>query len=186
MPQNDYIELHRKRQGYRLDFHERKRKKEARSAKHRSKLAHKTIGLKAKLYHKKRHSEKVAMKKTLKLHEERNAKTKDSDENVEKGAKPAYLLDREQQSRAKVLSNMVKQKRKEKAGKWAVPISAVKAQSDADVFKVVKSGKRQKKSWKRMITKVCVVPENFTRKPPKYERFIRPMALSRSFNQKFS
>lgn len=28
---------------------------------------------------------------------------------------PAYLLDREKQNRAKVLSNMVKQKRKEKA-----------------------------------------------------------------------
>ena len=33
-----------------------------------------------------------------------------------------YLLDRETQQRAKVLSNMVKQKRKEKAGKWDVPL----------------------------------------------------------------
>jgi ribosome biogenesis protein NSA2 len=31
-------------------------------------------------------------------------------------------LDRETQQRAKVLSNMVKQKRKEKAGKWDVPL----------------------------------------------------------------
>lgn len=31
------------------------------------------------------------------------------------GAVPPYLLDREGQSRAKVLSNMIKQKRKEKA-----------------------------------------------------------------------
>ena len=30
MPQNEHIELHRKRHGYRLDYHERKRKKEAR------------------------------------------------------------------------------------------------------------------------------------------------------------
>ena len=35
---------------------------------------------------------------------------------------PHYLLDRETQQRAKVLSNMVKQKRKEKAGKWDVPL----------------------------------------------------------------
>merc|ERR1712038_808757 len=112
----------------------------------------KMIGLKAKIYHKKRHSEKVAMKKTLKLHEEKNAKAKNKDENVEKGAKPAYLLDRETQSRAKVLSNMIKQKRKEKAGKWDVPLPSVKAQSDHDVFKVVKSGKRSKGSWKRMVT----------------------------------
>merc|ERR1712019_180759 len=177
MPQNNHIELHQKRQGYRLDYHEKKRKKEARAVKDRARKAHKMIGLKAKLYHKKRHSEKVAMKKTLKLHEECNAKAKDKDEKVDKGALPAYLLDRENQSRAKVLSNMIKQKRKEKAGKWDVPLPSVKAQSDAEVFKVMKTGKRQKKQWKRMVTKVCVVPDNYTRKAPKYERFIRPMGL---------
>lgn len=48
-----------------------------------------------------------------------------------------YLLDRDVQSRAKVLSNMIKQKRKEKAGKWDVPIPKVKAQGDSDVFKVI-------------------------------------------------
>ena len=31
------------------------------------------------------------------------------------------------------------------------------------------------KAWKRMVTKVTYVGEGFTRKPPKYERFIRPM-----------
>ena len=31
------------------------------------------------------------------------------------------------------------------------------------------------KAWKRMVTKVTFVGEGFTRKPPKYERFIRPM-----------
>ena len=45
------------------------------------------------------------------------------------------------------------------------------------MFKVLKSGKRQKKSWKRMITKVTFVGQGFTRKPPKYERFIRPTGL---------
>ena len=50
----------------------------------------------------------------LRMHEERKTKTKDS-QNVPEGAVPAYLLDREGQSRAKVLSNMIKQKRKEKA-----------------------------------------------------------------------
>ena len=34
---------------------------------------------------------------------------------VPEGAVPPYLLDREGQTRAKVLSNMIKQKRKEKA-----------------------------------------------------------------------
>ena len=31
------------------------------------------------------------------------------------------------------------------------------------------------KAWKRMVTKACFVGEGFTRKPPKFERFIRPM-----------
>ena len=72
---------------------------------------------------------------------------------------------------------MVKQKRKEKAGKWEVPIPTVKHISEAEVFKVLKSGKSRRKGWKRMVTKVTYVGENFTRKPPKFERFIRPMAL---------
>ena len=50
----------------------------------------------------------------IRMHEERQTKTRDN-QNVPEGAIPAYLLDREGQSRAKVLSNMVKQKRKEKA-----------------------------------------------------------------------
>lgn len=37
-----------------------------------------------------------------------------------------FLCYREQQSQAKVISNMVKQKRKEKAGKWEVPIPTVR------------------------------------------------------------
>lgn len=48
------------------------------------------------------------------MHEKRNTKEK-NEEKTPKGAVPAYLLDREGQSRAKVLSNMIKQKRKEKA-----------------------------------------------------------------------
>ena len=48
------------------------------------------------------------------MHEERKTKTRNNDK-VPDGAVPAYLLDREGQSRAKILSNMVKQKRKEKA-----------------------------------------------------------------------
>lgn len=63
-PQNEHIELHRKRHGYRLDHHEKKRKKESREVHERSHKARKLIGLKAKLYHKQRHAEKIQMKKT--------------------------------------------------------------------------------------------------------------------------
>nr|NVI75340.1 intronic protein 259 [Cucujiformia] len=67
---------------------------------------------------------------------------------------------------------------KEKAGKWDVPIPKVRAQGDAEVFRVVRTEKtRRRKAWKRLVTKVTFVGEGFTKKPPKLERFIRPMAL---------
>lgn len=175
MPQNEYMDRHRKLYGRRLDYEERKRKKEARLPKIRAKKAQQLRGLKAKLFNKERRNEKIQMKKKIHAHEEK--KVKKQEDKVEDGALPTYLLDRGVQSSAKVLSNMIKQKRKEKAGKWDVPIPKVRAQSDAEVFKVLRSGKTRRKAWKRMVTKVTFVGENFTRKPPKFERFIRPMAL---------
>lgn len=59
-----------------------------------------------------------------------------------------------------------------------MPLPKVRAQGETEVLKVIKTGKRQKKAWKRMVTKVCFVGDGFTRKPPKYERFIRPMVRS--------
>lgn len=176
MPQNEYIDLHRKRHGRRLDYEERKRKKEGRRAHEESRKAKKLRGLKAKLFNKKRHLEKIQIKKTLKMHEEKDTKQK-APEDMDPGARAKYLLDRELQQRAKILSNTIKEKRKEKAGKWDVPMPRVNAVSEADVFKVVKTGKSRRKGWKRMITKVCYVGDGFTRKPPKFERFIRPMCL---------
>lgn len=72
---------------------------------------------------------------------------------------------------------MVKQKRKEKAGKWAVPVPKVKAMSEDEMFNILRSGKRKNKAWKRVVNKICFVGDNFTRKNPKYERFIRPSGL---------
>jgi len=176
MPQNEYNELHTKRHGRRLDYEERKRKKEARKPHEMAEKAKKLRGIKAKMFNKKRHSEKIQMKKTIKMHEERNTKQKTTDKDSKYG-NPTYLLERENQMRGKVLSNTIKQKRKEKAGKWDVPIPKVKGVSEQDVFKVIKSGKTRRKAWKRMVTKVTFVGEGFTRKPAKFERFIRPMGL---------
>merc|ERR1711939_826968 len=124
----------------------------------------------------KRYVEKATMKKTIKAHQEKDAKAKDG-EQAKPGAVPAYLLDREQQKKTKVLSNMIKQKRKEKAGKWQVPLPKVKAMTEDEMFKILRSGKRKKKAWKRVVNKISFVGEDFTRKPPKFERFIRPSAL---------
>ncbi|KAG2445885.1 hypothetical protein HXX76_000489 [Chlamydomonas incerta] len=176
MPQNEHIELAQKRYGKRLDHDERKRKKQAREVHKRSAYAQKALGLKGKMFAKKRHQEKATMKKTIAMHEERDNKHKAQD-GAPQNAVPAYLLEREQVDRAKVLSNTIKQKRKEKAGKWEVPLPQVRPITEDEMFKVMKSGKRMKKSWKRMITKVTFVGQGFTRKPPKYERFIRPTGL---------
>jgi ribosome biogenesis protein NSA2 len=170
------MERHRKLHGQRMDAEERKRKKEARTVHAVSAFAQKAHGIRAKLFNQKRFKEKAAMRKTIAEHNERGNKHA-NDDAVADGAVPAYLLDREGVSRAKVLSNTVKQKRKEKAGKWDVPIPKVKPVADDEMFKVLKTGKSRNKAWKRMVTKVTFVGDNFTRKAPKYERFIRPTGL---------
>ncbi|KAL9683381.1 hypothetical protein QQ045_015203 [Rhodiola kirilowii] len=175
-PQGDYIDLHRKRNGYRPDHFERKRKKEAREVHKRSAIAQKALGIKGKMFAKKRYAEKAQMKKTLAMHEESTSRRK-VDDNVQDGAVPAYLLDRENTARAKVLSNTIKQKRKEKAGKWDVPLPKVRPVAEDEMFRVIRTGKRKTKQWKRMVTKATFVGPSFTRKPPKYERFIRPSGL---------
>jgi ribosome biogenesis protein NSA2 len=175
MPQNEYIELHQKRHGKRLDTEERKRKKEARKPHLLARKARFLRGMKAKLHNKERFKEKIQMRKAIKAHEEKSADVQTK--NIQEGALPTYLLDREQTNRTKVLSNMVKQKRKEKAGKWTTPIQKVKALSENEMFSVARSGKRKRKMWKRKINKITFVGDNFTRKPPKYERFIRPSGL---------
>lgn len=92
MPQNDYMDLHKKRYGERLDAVEKRRKKEARKTKVISKKAQTLRGIKAKIFNKERFKEKIQMKKTIKEHEEKNAKGKA--EPIEDGAVPAYLMDR--------------------------------------------------------------------------------------------
>ena len=79
------------------------------------------------------------------MHQERVNKHS-TNEDIKKGAVPAYLLDREQQTRAKVLSNTVKQKRKERAGKWEVPLNKVRPISEKEMFSVVRSGKTKRMS----------------------------------------
>lgn len=177
MPQNDYIEEHIKKHGRRLDHEERKRKKEAREGHRIAKDAQNLRGHKAKMFAKKRYAEKVSMKKKIKQHEESkvNGPSKPKEETGE--ALPTYLLDRQQPNSAKALSTSIKQKRLEKADKFSVPLPKVRGISEEEMFKVLKTGKRQNKSWKRMITKHTFVGEGFTRRPVKMERIIRPAAL---------
>ena len=105
MPQNEHIELHRKRHGRRLDHEERQRKKEAREPRRRAKKAKKLRGLKAKMYNKERFNEKVQLKKKIKAFEEKQ--TDVSVERPDEGALPAYLLDRKEKQSGKAISQQV-------------------------------------------------------------------------------
>ncbi|KAK5174493.1 Ribosome biogenesis protein [Saxophila tyrrhenica] len=177
MPQNEYIERFTKQHGKRLDHEERTRKKLAREAHNASSKSQNLRGLRAKLYQQKRHKEKIQMKKAIKQQEEKNVKGAE-DTGPSTTPKPAYLLDRGKETNAKALSSAIKNKRAEKAAKFSVPLPKVRGISEEEMFKVVKTGKKTaKKSWKRMITKPTFVGPDFTRRPVKYERFIRPMGL---------
>ena len=101
------MELFKKRFGERFDTEERTRKKEARSV-HKSAEKAKTLtGIKAKLHAKQQYKEKAKMRKAIKAHEEKEA-TASTPKTKEEGAIPAYLLDRNEVNRTKVLSNMIK------------------------------------------------------------------------------
>ncbi|KAK4981464.1 Ribosome biogenesis protein [Elasticomyces elasticus] len=177
MPQNEYMEKFRKEHGRRFDHEERTRKRIAREGHDASEKAQNLRGLRAKLYAQKRHKEKIQMKKQIRAKEERNVK---SSEPAAPSTTPLphYLLDRSNQTNAKALSSAIKNKRAEKAAKFSVPLPKVRGIAEEEMFKVVKTGKKTaKKSWKRMITKPTFVGNDFTRRPVKYERFIRPMGL---------
>jgi ribosome biogenesis protein NSA2 len=60
------------------------------------------------------------MKKLVKQHEEKDIEV--NTDEIKGGALPTFLMDREQATSSKILSNTIKQKRKEKAGRWSVPI----------------------------------------------------------------
>ena len=167
MPQNEYIErhtkLHGKRSGSailptsfsiatdhstrRLDHDERFRKRTAREAHKVAKDSQGFSGLRAKLYQKKRHHEKIQMKKQIRQKEESNV-TSAGPQEPSSTPLPQYLLDRSQPTNAKALSSAIKNKRKESAAKFSVPLPKVKGISEEEMFKVVKTGKKTaKKGW---------------------------------------
>jgi ribosome biogenesis protein NSA2 len=156
------MERWRKLHGRRLDTEERLRKKTAREGHKASKDAQNLRGLKAKLHAKKRHHEKIQMKKQIKAHEERNVKT--ADEKEPSTPMPSYLLDRTNPSTAKALSSAIKNKRSEKAAKFSVPIPQSRGISEQEMFSVVKTGKKQqKRAWKRVVTKVLSIDNKTSR-----------------------
>lgn len=160
-----------------MDHEEKKRKKEAREHHRVAKDAQTLKGWRGKQFAKKRYSEKTELKKKIRAHEESkiNGPSKPANDNEE--ALPTYLLDRQTNNTAKAISSSIKQKRLEKLDKFSVPLPKVRGISEEEMFKVIKTGTKKSKSWKRMITKHTFVGEGFTRRPVKMERIIRPSAL---------
>ena len=169
------MERWRKLHGRRLDHEERTRKREARKSHKASEDAQNLRGHRAKMHAEKRRKEKIQMKKTIRQHEERNVTS--AGERDPTVAVPNFLIDRTQPTTAKALSSAIKNKRAEKAAKFSVPLPKVRGISEEEMFRVVKTGKMKHKAWKRMVTKPTFVGPDFTRRPVKYERFIRPMGL---------
>lgn len=190
MPQNEYIErwqqLHGERyddgctekMGYeelkdfsRFDTLERSRKRTAREHERLSADAQNLRGNRAKLFQEKRRKEKIQMRKKIKVHEERNVK--DAQTPGPSTPLPNYLLDRSNPTFAKALTSSIKERRNEKAARFDVPLPKVRGISEEEMFRVLKTGKKKAKAWKRLVTKPTFVGQDFTRRPVKYERFIR-------------
>ena len=169
------MDLFRKRYGTRFDAEERKRKKEARHHRVISRKAKTTRGIKAKIFNEKRRKEKIQLQKLIRSQEEMK-KTKEVKQNDSQPL-PAYLLDRKDTIRSRVLAAAAKQRSAQRASKYSLPIEKVQPQTEADIFRVLKTGKRRSKEWKRLVTQPVFIPPNYTRKNPKLERFIRPAAL---------
>lgn len=134
-PPRRCTERHRKLHGKRLDAEERARKKAAREGHKQSENAQNLRGLRAKLYAKQRHAQKIQMRKAIKQHEERNVRGAPA-EKEPSAPVPAYLLDRANPTTAKALSSQIKNKRAEKAARFSVPIPKVKGISEEEMFKV--------------------------------------------------
>ena len=79
------------------------------------------------------------MRKAIKQHEERNVKGAPAEKEPTE-AIPAYLLDRANPTTAKALSSQIKNKRAEKAARFAVPIPKVRGISEEELFKVYVAG----------------------------------------------
>ncbi|POS82882.1 TGF beta-inducible nuclear protein-like protein 1, partial [Erysiphe pulchra] len=178
MPQNEYMDRWRKLHGRRLDHEERVRKRIAREGHKASEDAQKLTGLRAKLYQRKRHLEKIQMKKQIKAHEERNVKSSAPNEPSSTPL-PQYLLDRSNPTSAKALSSAIKNKRAEKAAKFSVHCLKFGVSLRKKCLRLSRQGKKQRRNhgsvWLLSPHLLALISQGT--RPVKYERFIRPMGL---------
>merc|ERR1711976_126126 len=151
--------LWKKRCGLRINYLEKCRKKKIRLLKKVCKKANKLCGLKAKIFNKTRLIEKTKDKKIIKFTKEDQNQKKMS-EFQQQNVIPVYLMERENLPKSKVLTNNLREKRREKSNRWAVPLPKIRALNETETVKIEKTGKRKKKIWKKMVTKITFVDKN--------------------------
>ncbi|GAW12311.1 hypothetical protein ANO14919_016760 [Xylariales sp. No.14919] len=137
MPQNEYMEKHRKEHGRRLDHEERTRKREAREAHTISAKATNLRGFKAKMFQQERRQQKIQMRKKIKALEEKDVQSagdKDPSQPL-----PSYLLDRNNPTQAKQLSSAIKNRRSEKSARYSVPIPKVSGISEVSGTRILRA-----------------------------------------------
>ncbi|ORD94453.1 NSA2 [Enterospora canceri] len=171
MSQSNFVEQFVKENGRVPNYDVKQAKREARAQKLIQKKATGLIGIKGRLFAKRRKSEKIQLKKAVAEVEKKRAVVAVGDGR----ALPSFLLDRDIDQKSKAeFSRRIKMQRQNKIEKYAVPVAQVEGIAEKEAFGVVKTGKRQKKQWKRIVNRPCFVGADFTRKAPKHERFIRP------------
>lgn len=174
MVQHNYYEQKIKERGYEPDHQEKIRKKKIKQS-IKSRLDHQTLtGRKAILDKKKRYKEKLELKQKVKV--KKLSKYKDEEVTYGDNPVPVFLLDSETNP-SKQISSSVKEKRKQMAKSSSLKIPKLPVLNEFEVLKELRTGKRGKKSWKRVVRKCTFVGEDFTRKPPKLEKYVRPTAL---------
>merc|ERR1711977_345012 len=134
MPQNEYINHHRKKYGQRFDFESKNTKREIRKIRKRADYARKSLGIKGKICAMKHRSEKAQMERITTIHHKTEDRLK-VDDGTPKNSVPAYLLERGHTNSVKLMSESIKLKRKEKAGKWELPLPKVRSIKEEEIFK---------------------------------------------------
>jgi ribosome biogenesis protein NSA2 len=177
MPQNEHIRTHHKLYGRSTKFDTIIKKKNN----HRTHIVHgtgrKLIGLRGKKRAKERRTEANDVQRNNSMGQKPTIHTK-VNECVSPNPLPVYLLEREQSTnQVKPMNNQIEMTKNETLSRYDARLSKARPIPESEMFKVQNSGKRGKKNWKRVITKVTFMHETLTNKPPKFERLLRPMGL---------
>ena len=177
MGQNFYVEQREKSKGHKFDHESSLRKSDAKKIKRAKYAPQINTGKFAKIQAKTRYKEKVQLKQKIKTISQKETGNRETPTPTSGSPLPVFLMEDSANNPAKALSQAVKERRKSLAKKTNLIIPKVPVLNEFEVIKELRAGKKNAKSWKRIVRKCTFVGEDFTRKPPKYEKYIRPSAL---------